>query len=296
MPWEDRPGGRYYYRAKKSKGKVVKEYVGVGPKADAAAAEDAHGREVRAAQRQATDEHLATLEQEWAQPLEEFIYFSTLCEALLAGTLLAQGFHQHDRGAWRKRRIPSTKQTAFEPRTIETVSKAPHFTPDNVSEVMADLLRRTKGGDEAASKHLGSLTQNAPHLWDLLTALSRQVRATWITLVARPDENRVLDREGLERRLAQLQKDLAAEGDGPVEVLLIDRIVIAWLAVNHSDIQLAEAMRRSVTTRELKYLERQQERTQRNLVRATQSLATLRRLRLPAIHVNAGDQQISVAG
>jgi hypothetical protein len=161
---------------------------------------------------------------------------------------------------------------------------------------MADLLRRTKGGDEAASKHLGSLTQNAPHLCDLLTALSRQVRATWITLVAPPDENRVLDREGLERRLAQLQKDLAAEGDGPVEVLLIDRIVFAWLAVNHSDIQLAEAMRRSVTTRELKYLERQQERTQRNLVRATQSLATLRRLRLPAIHVNAGDQQISVAG
>jgi hypothetical protein len=59
--------------------------------------------EVRAAQRQATDEHLATLEPEWAQPLEEFICFSTLCEALLAGTLQAQGFHQHDRGAWRKR-------------------------------------------------------------------------------------------------------------------------------------------------------------------------------------------------
>ena len=70
MPWEDRPGGCYYYRAKKTKGRVVKEYVGAGPKAEAAATEDAYAREVRAAQRQATHRDRSALEQQWARPLE----------------------------------------------------------------------------------------------------------------------------------------------------------------------------------------------------------------------------------
>ena len=295
MPWEDRPGGRYYYRAKRIKGRVVKEYVGAGPKAEAAATEDAQAREAREAQRQAIHERLSALEQQWTGPVEEFNQLSTSCEALVVGTLLARGFHQHDRGAWRKRRKPSTKQIAFEPR-METVPKGPDLTSDNVSEVMTDLLRRARGGNKGASDILSNLNQNAPHLWDLLTGLARQVRASWIALVTVPSDDRVLDREGLERRLAQLQSDLAADGDGPIEALLIERILIAWIAANHSDIQLAQAMRRSATTRELKYLECQQERTQRNLLRATQALANLRRLRPPAVQVNAVERQISVAG
>jgi hypothetical protein len=296
MPWEDRPGGRYYYRAKKTKGRVVKEYVGAGPKAEAAAAEDAYAREVREAQRQATRRHRSALEQQWAASLEQFINLDTSCEALMVGTLLAWGFHQHDRGAWRKRRLSSIGHTAFVPRTIDAVSKAPNLTRDSVSEVMADLLRRARASDKVACETLGSLAQNASHLWDLMAGLAQQARASWIDLVTLPCEDRILDREGLERRLARLQSALAAEGDGRVEALLIERILIAWIAANHSDIQLVQAMRQSATRWELEYLERQQERTQRNLLRATQSLATLRRFRPPAIQINADEQQISVAG
>src|SRR5687768_17274293 len=80
MPWEDRPGGRYYYRAKKIKGRLVKEYVWAGARAEAAAAEDAHAREVREAQRQVTREHLSALEQHWTRSMEEFNDFNTSCE------------------------------------------------------------------------------------------------------------------------------------------------------------------------------------------------------------------------
>jgi hypothetical protein len=143
---------------------------------------------------------------------------------------------------------------------------------------------------------LGSVTQNAPDLWDLLTGLARRARASWIALVTVPSDDSALDREGLERRLAQLQSDLAAEGDGRLEALLIERILIAWMAANHSDVQLADAIRGSATTRELAYLERQQERSQCNLLRAAQSLTTLRRLRPPTIQFNADEQQINIAG
>jgi hypothetical protein len=296
MPWEDRPGGRYYYRAKKIKGSVVKEYVGAGPRAEAAAAQDARAREVREAQRQATRDQLSALEQHWTRPMEEFNIFNTSCDALIACTLLAEGFHQHDRGVWRKRRESSIEQTASAPRAIDMVPKGPDLTPDNVSEVMSDLLRRAKRGDTVASETLGSITQNAPDLWDLLTGLARRARASWIALVTVPSDDSALDREGLERRLAQLQSDLAAEGDGRLEALLIERILIAWMAANHSDVQLADAIRGSATTRELAYLERQQERSQCNLLRAAQSLTTLRRLRPPTIQFNADEQQINIAG
>ena len=192
--------------------------------------------------------------------------------------------------------MPSIKHTASAPRTLDTVSNAPDLTPDSVSEALADLLRRARASDKVACETLGSLTQNAPHMWDLLSELARQARASWIDLVTLPSEDCILDREDLEGRLAQLQSDLAAEGDGRVEALLIERILIAWVAANHSDIQLAQAMRQSATRWELEYLERQQERTQRNLLRATQSLATLRRLRPPALQIDADEQQISIAG
>jgi len=294
MPWEDRPGGRYYYRAKKIKGTVVKEYLGAGPTAEAAAAEDAHAREVREAQRQANHDRLSALDLQWARPIEELNRLSTLCEALVAGLLFAAGFHQHNRGDWRKRRTPSTTRTASAARSIDTVPKKPILNAGNVSEEMADLLKRAKGGDDLAAEHLSSLTLHSSELWDLLAGLARQAKASWFALVTRPGDG-ALDRQSLERRLTRLQSDLAAEGDSRIEALLIDRILIAWIAVNHSDMQLANAMEQSGTTREIEYLERQQERTQQNLLRATQSLATLRRLRPPAIQFNADEPQISVA-
>jgi len=162
------------------------------------------------------------------------------------------------------------------------------------SEEMADLVKRAKGGDDLAAEHLSSLTLHSSELWDLLAGLARQAKASWFALVTRPGDG-ALDRQSLERRLTRLQSDLAAEGDSRIEALLIDRILIAWIAVNHSDMQLANAMEQSGTTREIEYLERQQERTQQNLLRATQSLATLRRLRPPAIQFNADEPQISVA-
>jgi hypothetical protein len=147
-----------------------------------------------------------------------------------------------------------------------------------------------------ACEDLAGLTQNASPLWDLLTGLVRQAKANWIALVTLPGEDRALDREGLERRLIHLQSDLVAEGGGRLYALLVEHFLIAWMAVNHSDIQLANAMRHGRTTRVLEYWQRQQERTQRNLLRATQSLVTLRRLRPTAVPANATERPIPGVG
>ena len=101
MSWEQRArGGRYYTRSKREGGRVVREYVGTGPVAELAAAQDA---ELRDAHRQQLKERRA--EREHFQAAEDrLVEFCALADALARGALLLAGYHQHDRGQWRRKR------------------------------------------------------------------------------------------------------------------------------------------------------------------------------------------------
>jgi|SRR5215207_4144826 len=101
MPWEKRErGGFYYTRTKKVNGKVVREYVGGGILGELAARLDALERNQQKEEAAAWKEEREQMEALEA-PVEE------LCEAaetLAKAALVADGYHQHKRGEWRKRR------------------------------------------------------------------------------------------------------------------------------------------------------------------------------------------------
>ena len=101
MGWETRQrGGRYYTRSRREGGRIVREYIGTGRVAELAALLDEREREEREAAR--------AEDREWRAQIEAADYLiDTLCrgaDVLARATLLAAGYHQHDRGAWRKRR------------------------------------------------------------------------------------------------------------------------------------------------------------------------------------------------
>ena len=105
MAWEKRRNGvRYYYRAFRSGGRVVKEYMGRGARAVAAAEEDVARRVERAARRQAEQERrkldLALGAQVAAVGAE--------AKALMETALLAAGYHRPHRNPWRKCRSRKT--------------------------------------------------------------------------------------------------------------------------------------------------------------------------------------------
>jgi hypothetical protein len=101
MAWETRRGnGRYYTRSRWQGGKVVRQYVGTGPDAERAAAEDEARRAQERARRDADNAEIERLD---------------AADAALAGLeraaglaaramLVAAGYHQHKRGEWRRRR------------------------------------------------------------------------------------------------------------------------------------------------------------------------------------------------
>ena len=103
MPWETRArGDRYYTRSRRVNGRVVREYFGCGKDAIRAAAEDAARRQAEAAVRAAEVADRATLAEVDAAMAE----LDALAGRCFRAAMEAAGYHQHDRGPWRKRRVP----------------------------------------------------------------------------------------------------------------------------------------------------------------------------------------------
>ena len=99
MAWEQRGPHAYYYRSVRRHGHVTKDYLGIGPLAELSAAEDAARRTQRQTEAEAWHQERAALDALDRQ-LDTYWNAATL---LLKATLYAEGYYQHDRGAWRKR-------------------------------------------------------------------------------------------------------------------------------------------------------------------------------------------------
>ena len=99
MAWEQRGSQTYYYRSVRRNGHVTKAYVGTGPLAAWSAAEDAARQAQRQAEAKAWRQARAALDALDRQ-MDAWWDVSTV---LLKGILYAEGYYQHDRGAWRKR-------------------------------------------------------------------------------------------------------------------------------------------------------------------------------------------------
>ena len=105
MAWEQRGSRSYYYRARRVNGRVVKQYLGAGPIAVAAATIDLNQRAEREGARRLGDH--GDLGADAA--LDEL-------EAIVFRALIAAGFHRPKRGRWRRRREKAKDEGAGEAR------------------------------------------------------------------------------------------------------------------------------------------------------------------------------------
>jgi hypothetical protein len=96
MGWEQRGGGKFYYRKRRVGGRVVSEYVGNSDAAELNAWLAAEMRRERKEEKERMEEALA--EDQRAdrvfQELDDWVH------AITHGYLTAHGFHQH-KGEWR---------------------------------------------------------------------------------------------------------------------------------------------------------------------------------------------------
>jgi hypothetical protein len=98
MGWERRGGHAYFYRTVRVNGRLSREYYGRGPEAARAAAVQA----LRRAARQAAAEARRVEGERWAAVVEAARPLDDLAALLVSASLVAAGYHQHQR-TWRKR-------------------------------------------------------------------------------------------------------------------------------------------------------------------------------------------------
>lgn len=101
MAWETRQrGSRYYTRSHRIRGRVTREYFGAGEQGEQAAWQDRLRRDA-----QAEEKMRACQQRERSAQAEKVLaVYCQQVETRLREALAAAGYHQHDRGEWRRRR------------------------------------------------------------------------------------------------------------------------------------------------------------------------------------------------
>ena len=91
----------------------------------------------------------------------------------------------------------------------------------------------------------------------------------------------------------QLKQDIEGPNPTPLEKLLAQRIAVCWLEM--CGVDRLGATRQSYSVAEAEYWDKHAERLQRRFQSAIKTLATIRRLQLPAVQVNIGEKQVNIA-
>ena len=99
MPWAQRGQHRYFFRKQKVRGRVVRRSLGRGPEAQLAAALDAQKQR----EREAEWDRRRRERGRWDAKTETVQRLIEVSDLLVRAALLAAGFHQHERGAWRRK-------------------------------------------------------------------------------------------------------------------------------------------------------------------------------------------------
>jgi hypothetical protein len=166
-----------------------------------------------------------------------------------------------------------------------------HKLPQTCDE-MLQLLERAKAGDESVTEQVRELMMICPEFAESLGGDLEQITERLLsTAVAGED---IPFREAIKHKMKVLRRDLAGPTTTPIEKLLIDRIVICWLQVQMADIAQAKVEAQTMALERFQL--RRQDSANRRYLAAIRSLATIRKMALPALQINLGQNQFNLTG
>lgn len=126
---------------------------------------------------------------------------------------------------------------------------------------------------------------------EALGNLARRVQATIVESVT---GGNVAMWEALNRKLDGMRAELSGPDPTPLERQLVERIVLCWLAVH--DAELRAAMMADAAPEQSRFWEKRIDHAHKRHLSAIKTLATVRKLALPAVQVNIARKQINVVG
>jgi hypothetical protein len=161
------------------------------------------------------------------------------------------------------------------PTNLEPISPEPESLEEMRQEV-GEMLELANSGDATAISLLRESMEQCPSL--ISTFGGDMAKVATSSLIDAITGKRVSQKEAILQQLKSMQLELAGPAPSPTEKLLVDRVVVCWLQVQHAD-HVAQAG--DVTLPVGDYLQRRQDRSHRRFLTAVKMLATVRRLALP---------------
>jgi hypothetical protein len=141
---------------------------------------------------------------------------------------------------------------------------------------LRDLTARAKSGDRSAMPRLREFFAKTPELWRNNGDLSLQVQASWTELICGKNLHM---KECVVRRVNELKFQWAGESPSPAEVLLVERIIIAWLRLAY--IESREAQHAETSLRWAQFQMQRQALAEKQLRMSIDDLETLRKAQRP---------------
>lgn len=156
------------------------------------------------------------------------------------------------------------------------------------------MTQRAAQGDDRASQALIAACQTVPRLWEILSTLSSLAVRSWVDLLAPVGPGSEITRRTIEKEIERKRTEVAGADPSPLERLLAERVALCWLAANYADAEYTRKLKAGMSFREGEYYSKRCEQTNRQLLKAIESLARVRRLLAP-VQLNFGVNQVNVA-
>lgn len=129
-----------------------------------------------------------------------------------------------------------------------------------------------------------------PGIWRITGDLAEQANLNMIEDMQAPKSMKVSLMVGLNEMAAELTQP----GDGALEGLIIRQIAGCWLRLSFVEYTYGRGSAAgNFNMEQASHWEKRTSAAQRRYLRAVESLARVRRLRLPAVQVNIGAQQVN---
>lgn len=277
MGWEARKKRLYYYEARRENGRVVKQYIGTGPLAEAIAALRAMDRGRKIMVRAARGGGPATRARKTTRRVA---WLLDVGERLVRAWLTAAGYHRPGRGVWRKKRGWAGD------RPMELMTRKPfdEWDPDALARAGGHppkrLAARAAKGDVTALPALEKYLGEHPAAVTLFGDVGRQMLLVLIRNASKKD---LLYERAILHQADVLRRRLAGETPNAVEVLLAERAVVCWMTVSLYEHAYFAGMGMMTSYREHAFHEQRVEAANRRFLAALKALAAVRRLKLPDV-------------
>ncbi|HKB39453.1 MAG TPA: hypothetical protein VKD72_23655 [Gemmataceae bacterium] len=198
----------------------------------------------------------------------------------------------HDAGA--PRSVERSAASAARRPTRQATTREPTDAARTAADCQATLealVAQANRGDKAALADLrGYLTQH-PEVWQTCGDLGKCAERAWLLLFSQE----ALGTESIKRHIEQLRADLAGPSPTPVERLLVNRVVVCYLALHQAELVSARPDPSSPAQVAIRL--KRCESTQRRYLGALRMLALLRAtlpqglIPVNSLRLHGGEQQ-----